>query len=269
MVDQSSSEAIQSTLQEMLAKHLLPGAKICLAYSGGLDSTVLMHALQQCAGEFELRAIHVDHGLQAASAGWAATCADIAEQTGVAYSATKVSVHAAAGKGIEAAARAARYQALRDLLEPNEVLLTAHHQRDQVETLLLQMLRGAGVHGLAAMPVLRVDNGLNIFRPLLTVSADAIRAYAAENALHWIEDPSNASLDMDRNYLRHEVLPLLSERRLPGRRPNSKEGPPAGLCPAAQWEPPPGGREAGGAGGPRPCAHRAAERRDGYDTAWP
>ena len=155
----------------------LPGAKICLAYSGGLDSTVLLHALRQCAVEFELRAIHVDHGLQAASAGWAATCAEIAEQTGVAYSATRVSVDAAGGKGIEAAARAARYQALRDLLEPDEVLVTAHHQRDQVETLLLQMLRGAGVHGLAAMPVLRVDNGLNIFRPLLTVSADAIRAY--------------------------------------------------------------------------------------------
>ena len=212
MADQSSSEVIQSTLQQMLAKHLLPGAKICLAYSGGLDSTVLMHALQQCAIEFELRAIHIDHGLQAASAGWAATCADIAEQTGVSYSATRVIVDVAGGKGIEAAARAARYQALRELLEPDEVLLTAHHQRDQVETLLLQMLRGAGVHGLAAMPVLRVDNGLNIFRPLLTVSADAIRAYGAENSLHWIEDPSNALLDMDRNYLRHEVLPLLSGR---------------------------------------------------------
>ncbi|MEQ8517225.1 MAG: tRNA lysidine(34) synthetase TilS, partial [Chromatocurvus sp.] len=121
------------------------------------------------------------------------------------------------GRGLEAAARGARYAAFRDALRPGGSLLLAHHQDDQVETFFLRLMRGAGAHGLAGMPAERALGGGRLLRPLLALSRDSLRAYVAEATLDWIEDPSNADTRHDRNYLRHSVLPLL-EQRWPGYR---------------------------------------------------
>ncbi len=123
-----------------------------------------------------------------------------------------VAVEGIADVGIEAAARKARYQALRDALRPQELLLTAHHQQDQAETLLLQLLRGGGVAGLAAMPQLATFSTGWLLRPLLNQSRKQLRAYAEQHKLQWIEDPSNQDMALDRARMRHEVLPLLRQR---------------------------------------------------------
>jgi tRNA(Ile)-lysidine synthase len=164
------------------------------------------------AASGRLRALHVDHGLQPESAGWVRTCADICGTFGVPFSAVTATVDMTTGSGTEAAARTARYNVLKAGLAPGEILLTAHHQRDQMETLLLQLFRGAGVHGLAAMPKFAARDDVKLLRPLLDVPAEVIRAYATAAELDWIEDPSNADLGMDRNYVRHELAPVMQRR---------------------------------------------------------
>jgi tRNA(Ile)-lysidine synthase len=146
------------------------------------------------------------------SADWAVHCGRVCEALGVPFSAVRVEVDSQGGRGPEAAARDARYTVLKDLLGEGEVLLTAHHEQDQMETFLLQMLRGSGVQGLASMPVVTERNGFIHLRPLLKVAAEAVRAYADEAALNWIEDPSNTQREFDRNFLRHEILPILEKR---------------------------------------------------------
>ncbi|MBK1730378.1 tRNA lysidine(34) synthetase TilS [Thiococcus pfennigii] len=185
-----------------------------VAFSGGLDSTVLLHALAALGSRlpFALRAVHVDHGLQAAAAQWARHCARVCGDLGVPLATLTVSAHAAPGESPEAAARAARYGALAGLLEPDDLILAAHHQDDQAETLLLALLRGSGVHGLAAMPA---DSPLGVgrlVRPLLGYRRGDLHEYAVRAGLAWVEDPSNATLDLDRNLLRHEILPRLRAR---------------------------------------------------------
>ncbi|MBZ0072165.1 MAG: tRNA lysidine(34) synthetase TilS [Gammaproteobacteria bacterium] len=185
-----------------------------VAYSGGCDSHVLLHAL--AAGRERLPAplgaMHVNHNLQSDAVAWAAHCGAVCAALGVACRDLSVQAHARAGESPEAAARAARYRALAEALPPGHVLLTAHHQDDQAETLLLQLLRGAGPKGLAAMPAAVALGPGRLLRPLLDVSQAALRAYADRHGLAWVEDPSNARLDYDRNFLRQRVLPLLRER---------------------------------------------------------
>jgi len=185
-----------------------------VGFSGGLDSSVLLHVLASLREQLPgpLSAIHVDHALQEGSADWAGHCRSECELLGVPLTSVLVDAAPKSGESPEAAARAARYAAIEAALSPRAMLLTAHHLDDQAETLLLQLLRGAGVEGLAAMPANRDWNAGWHARPLLGLRRSALRAWAVANRLRWIEDPSNAASVADRNYLRHHVMPGLVAR---------------------------------------------------------
>ncbi|HXQ64799.1 MAG TPA: tRNA lysidine(34) synthetase TilS [Steroidobacteraceae bacterium] len=206
---------------EVLARHLAPligesrPQRLAVALSGGADSAALLHAVAALAGAdpgLTVRAIHVDHGLSAAAAPLAAAAAAVAAATRVPLCSLTVVVDTGGGLGIEAAARAARYAALASALEPGECLLSAHHREDQAETLLTQLLRGAGLKGLAAMPAAATLGGGRLLRPLLEVPRRALRAYALAARLPFSEDPMNADVRFDRAYLRRELWPILTGR---------------------------------------------------------
>ena len=184
-----------------------------VAFSGGLDSTVLLEALVRLGRQHKLpplSAIHVHHGLQAAADGWPAHCEQICARLGVPLQVARVQV--GSGASLERAARLARYRAFTKTLGAGEVLLIAQHRDDQAETLLFRLLRGAGVSGLGAMPVSRELGQGRLVRPLLTIGRVELEAYARAQQLEWIEDPSNASLEHSRNYLRHRALPVIQQR---------------------------------------------------------
>lgn len=184
-----------------------------IAFSGGLDSSVLLHLLADWARHEDLpplSAIHVHHGLQSAGDAWPVHCARVCEQLGIALEVVRVQVTPSAS--LEQAARSARYQAFCERLRPGEVLLSAQHRDDQAETLLFRLLRGAGVRGLAAMPASRPLGRGGLFRPLLDSSRAELREYAQSHGLTWIEDPSNADERFSRNFLRRQMIPLLAER---------------------------------------------------------
>jgi tRNA(Ile)-lysidine synthase len=172
---------------------------------------VLLHAL--CAVRSQrpvsLRAIHVDHGLHRDSVEWGRHCERICQALAVPFEARRVSVTTIAEEGVEAAARRARYSAFAAGLRPGECLVTAQHRDDQAETLLLQLLRGAGVAGLAAMPGRALFAGGEILRPLLDYPRRSLEDYARQHGLLWVEDPSNQDLRLRRNFLRTEILPRL------------------------------------------------------------
>jgi tRNA(Ile)-lysidine synthase len=192
----------------------LRGRHLCLAYSGGMDSTVLLTALSTiCARErFSLRALHVNHQLHPQASEWARAARSNAQQLGVPCELIKVLVPAGRGDSLEAVAREARYRALAAHLKPGELLLTAHHLEDQLETLLLALLRGSGVRGLSAISASRAWAGTQLLRPLLPVSRQQLERFARRRHLSWSEDPSNQDQRFDRNYLRQVVLPLLQAR---------------------------------------------------------
>jgi len=205
---------IGDVIQSLFATH--PGIQgLILGYSGGVDSHVLLHLLVSQRRAWEgrmLMAVYVDHGLQPASARWGQHCAEVCRALAVDFELLRVDARPQPGESPEASARRARYQALATLVGEREALLTAHQRDDQAETLLLQLLRGAGPHGLAAMPlVAHLERGL-LWRPLLNVERADILAYAEYHGLQWIEDASNLSRELDRNYLRHDILPLLKAR---------------------------------------------------------
>ena len=187
---------------------------LLVAYSGGPDSTALLLALHELlgsSGRRHLRAAHVNHGLQSEAGDWAEHCRHIADGLGVVLVSCEVRVRAH-GRGIEAAARDARYAALAEAMRPGECLLTAHHQDDQWETLLLRMLRGTGVGGLAGIRESRSFGGGWLLRPLLDVPQAELEAWLADRGARCIADPSNQDSGLDRAFLRNEVLPLLRER---------------------------------------------------------
>ena len=184
-----------------------------IAFSGGLDSTVLLDLLAKLAHTETLpplSAVHVHHGLQAAADTWPSHCQAVCESLGVPLRVMRVQVQP--GASLERAARDARYQAFAEVTEAGQVMLTGQHRDDQAETLLFRLLRGAGVRGLAAMPVHRPLAGGHLVRPLLDVSRAELEAYAHEHQLIWVEDPSNADTRFSRNYLRHRVFAVLTER---------------------------------------------------------
>lgn len=190
---------------------------LCVALSGGLDSTVLLVALAQLrdAGRLRspLRAIHVDHALHSDSPQWAAACRSLAARHAVALAEVRVDVALGQGASPEAAAREARYAAFVARLVPGEVLLTAHHADDQLETILLQWLRGGGLRAVAGMaPAGPLGTQAWHVRPLLEFARADLAHWAGEQRLRWQEDPSNLDRRFDRNYLRHEVLPALRAR---------------------------------------------------------
>ena len=209
-------EIVTMSLESRVLKALLPWRDAPawhIALSGGLDSTVLLHLLASLAQREALpplSAIHIHHGLQALADSWPAACRRLCDALGVPLQVDYVQVQP--GASIERAARQARYAAFCTLLAPGEVLLAAQHRDDQAETLLFRLLRGAGVQGLAAMPASRPLGAGHLLRPLLSCSRAELQAYADEHRLRWVEDPSNADSRFSRNYLRHQVLPLLARR---------------------------------------------------------
>jgi tRNA(Ile)-lysidine synthase len=187
-------------------------SRMTVALSGGLDSTVLLAALVRLSLPVRLRAAYVDHGLHPDAAQWGARCAELAAALGVEWVAVRVTVDDVAGVGLEAAARDARYRALAGVLEPGEWLLTAHHGDDQLETVLLRLLRGTGVRGLRGILAFGAFAGGFLARPLLTFARAELRAAALEWGLSWLEDPANRDLRHDRNFLRLRVLPEVLAR---------------------------------------------------------
>lgn len=187
------------------------GARTWVAYSGGCDSTVLLHLLKR-AGARRLRAVHVHHGLQAVADDWVKHCRRVCRQFDVPLKLLRVQVDPDHSAGPEAAAREARYQALRELMQPGDCLVTAHHRDDQAETVLLRLLRGTGIAGIAAMrPLVPFEPGL-LWRPLLQISRRELRDYAIRLDLDWVEDPHNLDPAYARSWLRREIMPRLQSR---------------------------------------------------------
>lgn len=184
---------------------------IAVACSGGRDSIALLDALATLAPELgvDLSAVHVQHGLSPNADAWADFCVEACRQRAVPLTVRRVAVQRAGGESLEAAARAARYAAFA-AVDARFVAL-AHHADDQAETVLLQLLRGAGPRGLAAMPPLRVlSGGPALLRPMLALSRQAIEAYVAARDLAWVTDESNADTARKRNFLRHDIAPRLA-----------------------------------------------------------
>ncbi|MES9852696.1 MAG: tRNA lysidine(34) synthetase TilS [Candidatus Thiodiazotropha sp. L084R] len=193
----------------------LPLAGCChLAFSGGLDSCVLLHLLSELRPQlpYPLRAIHVHHGLQQGADVWQNHCEVVCAKYDIPLDTLALELTPQKGQSLEAQAREARYEALAQRLNPGDLLLTAQHQDDQAETLLLQLLRGSGPAGLAAMPLITEFGNGWLARPLLQDSRESIEYYANAIGLNWQEDPSNQDERFDRNFIRHSVMPLLQLR---------------------------------------------------------
>ena len=204
--------ALDNRLRQALAPWRTASAW-CVAFSGGLDSSVLLHLLAELARREAvpaLSAIHVQHGLQPVAAAWPEHCRQFCAALGIPLQVVAVQVVAQAS--VEQAARQARYAAFAEHLQPDAVLFSAQHRDDQAETLLFRLLRGAGVRGLAAMPGQRPLGRGTLLRPLLDCSRAELQGYAEAHGLSWIEDPSNADTRFSRNFLRQRVMPLLAER---------------------------------------------------------
>lgn len=202
-------------LVELLLSQLGERRRVCVAFSGGLDSTVLLHALVMLRAtllpELTLRAMHVNHGLSEFAQSWTAGCEAHCQDWQVEFVPLSVTVDARNG-GIEAAARSARYRALTESLQVGETLLTAQHLNDQCETFLLALKRGSGPAGLSSMSATAEIDGFPVLRPWLNVERQCLEDYAREHRLSWIEDDSNLNTRFDRNFLRLDVLPLLYQR---------------------------------------------------------
>ena len=214
-----------------LTDYVRPSDRLVAGLSGGVDSVVLLDVLQRVARTLRIRvsALHVNHQLSAHAARWSAFCRDLCRRRGIPYESVRVRVRR--GDSLEGAARDARYAVF--ARQRCDFVVLAHHRDDQVETLLLQLLRGAGVKGLAAMPLLRKAEGRkqkaegkgsqpgrpssfrrppSILRPLLDVTREEILDYARSRKLTWVEDESNQDIYFHRNFIRHEVLPLIARR---------------------------------------------------------
>jgi len=212
MANALTSESFLNTL-----KNYTNYKRFIVAFSGGLDSSVLVHLCAQLKNQLlarglKLEAVYIDHQLQSESAQWATFCRSRCQQYQIPFQSIQVDAAPKKRQSPEAAARDARYQALKKILTADDCLLTAHHQSDQAETLLLQMLRGSGPKGLAAMPLLKPFYQAHMLRPLLTFSQAEIKAYAEQQQLEWIDDKSNLDLRYKRNFLRHQIMPALMEQ---------------------------------------------------------
>ncbi len=183
-----------------------------VAYSGGMDSTVLLHALAAAGTDTPILAIHIDHALHPDSIAWAEQARGFAEAEGVEFATRRVQLDPRQPQGPEAAAREARYAALNEFVAPGDCLLSAHHENDQAETLLLNLIRGSGPAGLAGIGARQAFGDGLLLRPLLGVAGADIADYATGHALCWIDDPSNEDDRFDRNFIRQEIVPRLKSR---------------------------------------------------------
>ncbi|MCC6916593.1 tRNA lysidine(34) synthetase TilS [Nitrosomonas sp.] len=192
-----------------------PGDHLVVALSGGVDSVVLLHLLTQFSKSMRLNiaAVHVEHGISAHSGQWSDFCQTLCDSLSVPLSIHRLTIRKRPQESLEAVAREARYQIFKTIRADYVVL--AQHQDDQVETLLLQLLRGAGVKGLSAMPAIRSlksDKAARLLRPLLNIPRSGILNYARLHGLSWVTDESNLDTSYDRNFLRHRILPFLEQR---------------------------------------------------------
>lgn len=200
-------------------------SKLTIGFSGGMDSYVLLYAIHQTLQQvtanaekypalqgFKLSALHINHGLSPRADAWQTHCEAICLKLNVSFLAQDVVIHRKTGESLEELARQARYRVFADKLQPDECLLMAHHQDDQAETLLLRLMRGAGPRGLAAMPLSRpLGKGL-LWRPFLEIPRAFLHDYANVHHLQWIHDESNLDVRFDRNFVRHELFPLIAKR---------------------------------------------------------
>ena len=222
------SKALLERVSAVLGRHVRRGDRLVAGLSGGIDSVVMLDLLRRAAAKmrFEIAALHVNHQINPAAAKWARFCGAYCRQIGIGLTVIKVNVPRESS--LEAAARNARYAVFARL--PADFVALAHNLDDQAETVLLQLLRGAGVKGVSAMPVLRGDArgqgkeekkrhvlhasplAPSILRPLLDITRAEIEAYARARKLRWVEDDSNANTGFDRNFMRHRLLPVIAER---------------------------------------------------------
>lgn len=207
-------DPVSNACDELFERHSPPGSssgRFLVACSGGMDSTVLLHAVVRSASRRDalerVVALHIDHGLDPDSGRWRAHCAALADEFGIALEARALQL--SPGSNLEARARAARYAVFESLLAESDVLLLAHHENDQLESQLLHLFQGRGLYG---MPQRRALGAGYLERPLLALPRSALAGYAGREGLNWIEDPSNADERLDRNYLRRRLLPALSGR---------------------------------------------------------
>ncbi|HEY4872975.1 MAG TPA: tRNA lysidine(34) synthetase TilS [Steroidobacteraceae bacterium] len=184
---------------------------ICVAYSGGVDSTALLAVVARIP-RLKLRALHINHGLHPLASAWSAHCQTFARELGVPLRVVRVQVPRTPGESLEAQARDARYAAFARELKADEILMLAHQADDQLETVFLQLLRGAGVAGIAAMPRWARFAGGWLARPLLERPRAELAAWLSARRLAWVEDVTNADERLDRNYLRRQVLPRIRSR---------------------------------------------------------
>lgn len=208
-----NAEVLLARLAELQGDRNKP-RRYLVAFSGGIDSSVLLHALAASSEVHQtpVLAIHINHGLHEDAPVWQTHCREVADELEVPHICRTVSVNDNSGLGIEAAARQARYDAFRDIVEEDDWLLSAHHEDDQAETLLLNLFRGSGLAGLAGIGAIqRFAEGM-LVRPMLDISSDDLTSYAEEHGLSWIDDPSNLDTRFDRNYLRRDIVPALAER---------------------------------------------------------
>ncbi len=185
-----------------------------IALSGGCDSIVLLHAMAAIRDKLagELVAVHVNHGLQTDAATWAKHCAEVCKKLDIALIQVTINLQINRGDSLEAVAREARYSAMKEHVLAEDMLLTAQHQDDQAETVMLQLLRGSGPSGLSAMPQITSFGMGYHARPLLRFTQKQLNKYANKQGLTWIEDGSNQDMRFDRNFLRKKIMPLLAQR---------------------------------------------------------
>ena len=204
------SNELLNRVGDFVAARTAKDEPLALGLSGGCDSVVLLHLLVSLGLGQRLSAIHVHHGLSPNADTWADFCSQFCARLDISLDVQVVTVNLKSGQGIEAAARQARYAVFAKCAAPTVFL--AHHQGDQAETVLFNLLRGAGVAGAAGMVDERTQGDIRILRPLLNVPRSALEAYAVTNQLSWIEDESNADTKFTRNFLRHEVLTVINQR---------------------------------------------------------
>ncbi|WP_444909047.1 tRNA lysidine(34) synthetase TilS [Microbulbifer sp. TRSA005] len=209
MTSKSAANSLPQLIKSSMQRHPALG-QLWVGFSGGLDSTVLLHLLNQ--NGIPVKAVHVHHGLSSNAERWLGHCEAVARELQVPFVAVRVQVDRSGG-GIEQGARKARYKAFDSVMSSGDQILLGHHGDDQAETFLYRLMRGAGVLGLSGMAESRpLGEGKSLLRPLLSAGRRELEAWALEHGLSWIEDESNADEAFERNYLRQQVMPVLSTR---------------------------------------------------------